>query len=48
VVLVGGQVYEAYQDVQEKIGALVLNELADLRKHLDLLRVRKSHVSPEL
>ena len=41
VVLVGGQAYEAYGDVLEKIGALVLKDLADLRKHLDFLRVRQ-------
>ena len=43
VVLVGGQAYDAYRDVLEKIGALVLKDLADLRKHLDVLRVSKSH-----
>jgi hypothetical protein len=41
-VLVGGQAYDAYRDVLKKIGALVLKNLADLRKHLDGLRVRKS------
>jgi methanogenic corrinoid protein MtbC1 len=41
VVLVGGQAYDAYGDVLQKIGALALNTLADLRKHLDLLRVGK-------
>jgi DNA-binding transcriptional MerR regulator/methylmalonyl-CoA mutase cobalamin-binding subunit len=41
VVLVGGLAYDAYRDVLQKIGALVLNDLADLRKHLDLLRVGK-------
>ena len=43
VVLVGGQAYDAYRDVLEKIGAMVLKDLADLRKHLDVLRVRKSN-----
>jgi DNA-binding transcriptional MerR regulator/methylmalonyl-CoA mutase cobalamin-binding subunit len=41
VLLVGGQAYDAYRDVLEKIGALVLRDLTDLRKHLDLLRVRQ-------
>jgi methylmalonyl-CoA mutase cobalamin-binding subunit len=41
VVLVGGQAYDAYRNVLEKIGALVLEELADLRKQLDILCVRK-------
>jgi MerR family transcriptional regulator, light-induced transcriptional regulator len=41
VVLVGGQAYDAYGDVLEKIGALRLKDLADLRKHLDLLRMRQ-------
>jgi hypothetical protein len=40
-VLVGGQAYDAYGDVLEKIGALALTDLADLRKHLDSLRVRQ-------
>jgi MerR family transcriptional regulator, light-induced transcriptional regulator len=44
VVLVGGRAYDAYHDVLQKISALVLNDLADLRKHLDLLRVGKSPV----
>jgi MerR family transcriptional regulator, light-induced transcriptional regulator len=39
VILVGGQAYDAYRDVLEKIDALVIKELADLRKHLDVLRV---------
>jgi MerR family transcriptional regulator, light-induced transcriptional regulator len=41
VVLVGGQANVAYLDVLEKIGALVLKELVDLRTHLDLLHVRQ-------
>jgi DNA-binding transcriptional MerR regulator/methylmalonyl-CoA mutase cobalamin-binding subunit len=41
--LVGGQAYDTYQDVLEEIGALVLKDLPDLRKHLDLLRRRKRH-----
>jgi DNA-binding transcriptional MerR regulator/methylmalonyl-CoA mutase cobalamin-binding subunit len=41
VVLVGGRAHEAYGDALEKIGALVLRDLADLRKHLDILRVRQ-------
>jgi methanogenic corrinoid protein MtbC1 len=48
MVLVGGQAYDAYRHVLEKIGAVVLNDLAELRQHLDLLRVRKFHVSPEM
>jgi MerR family transcriptional regulator, light-induced transcriptional regulator len=47
VVLVGGQAYDAYREALEKIGALVLNDLAELRQHLDVLRVRKFHVSQE-
>jgi methanogenic corrinoid protein MtbC1 len=41
VVLVGGQVYEAYGDVLEKIGAVVLKDLTELRKHLEILRLRQ-------
>jgi DNA-binding transcriptional MerR regulator/methylmalonyl-CoA mutase cobalamin-binding subunit len=40
-VLVGGQAYGAYADVLQQIGALVLTDLATLRKHLDILRVRQ-------
>jgi methylmalonyl-CoA mutase cobalamin-binding subunit len=43
VVLVGGRAYDAYRDVLEKIGALVLKDLADLRKYLDVLRVQTSN-----
>jgi MerR family transcriptional regulator, light-induced transcriptional regulator len=45
--LVGGQVYDAYQDVLDEIGALVLKDLVDLRQHLDLLRMYKPN-GPQL
>jgi MerR family transcriptional regulator, light-induced transcriptional regulator len=45
VVLVGGQAYDRYQDVLDKIGALVLKDLTELRKHLDILHVRQPHGS---
>jgi DNA-binding transcriptional MerR regulator/methylmalonyl-CoA mutase cobalamin-binding subunit len=38
VVLVGGPVCEAYGEGLEKIGALVLKDLAELRTHLERLR----------
>jgi MerR family transcriptional regulator, light-induced transcriptional regulator len=44
VVLVGGQASDAYRDVLEQIGAVRPEDLADLRKHLEVLRLRK-HLS---
>jgi cobalamin-dependent methionine synthase I len=45
VVLVGGQAYDGYRDVLDRIGALALKDLTELRKHLDILRVCQLHGS---
>ena len=41
VLLIGGQAAHAYRSVLEEIGAVLREDLADLRKHLELLRLHK-------
>jgi hypothetical protein len=44
VLLVGGQGSDAYRGVLDEIGAVWLGDLADLRKQLEVLRLRKPQV----
>ena len=42
-ILVGGQAAEAYQAALSEVGAVWIENLTDLRKHLEFLRSRTSH-----
>jgi DNA-binding transcriptional MerR regulator/methylmalonyl-CoA mutase cobalamin-binding subunit len=44
VLLVGGQGSDAYRGVLDELGAVWLGDLADLRKQLEVLRLRKPQV----
>jgi hypothetical protein len=41
MLLIGGQAADAYRSVLDEIGAVWLGDLADLRKQLEFLRMRK-------